>query len=179
MADSYYDREFIIVDRLSYIVWSVDRGDVVVFRPGVSKAKEYFIKRVIGLPGDTIKIEDGKVYLSQKWEDTFIELNEGYLSPLTLGSTFVSGKRDSFIYDVPEWSYFVMWDNRNHSTDSRECFSSCVWASRTNFIEKKDIIGKLFIDLWYFSFSTFSFKHPELGIDTMPKWFKSNATREY
>ena len=179
MYDSYYDREFIIVDRFTYLIWSPDRGDVVVFRPHVNKDKEYFIKRIIWIPGDTVKIEDGKVYLSKKWETSFTELDEGYLSPLSQWSTFVAWKRDSFIYDVPEWSFFVMGDNRNHSTDSRECFSSCVWESRTNFIVKSDIIGKLFVDLGYFSFKTFAFKHPNLGIDTTPKWFGSDATWEY
>jgi signal peptidase I len=64
MYESYYDKQFIIVDRLSYrdipfvgSIQEVERGDVVVFAPGVSDDRKYFIKRIIGLPGETVKIE--------------------------------------------------------------------------------------------------------------------------
>jgi len=64
MYESYYDREFIIVDRFSYLdlpifgqTQEVERGDVIVFAPGVSEERKYFIKRVIALPGETLKIE--------------------------------------------------------------------------------------------------------------------------
>lgn len=70
MYESYYDKEFIIVDRLSYrdipLIGqqrAIERGDVVIFTPEVSDDRKYFIKRVIGLPGETLKIEDGRVYL--------------------------------------------------------------------------------------------------------------------
>ncbi|USN59307.1 MAG: signal peptidase I [Candidatus Peribacteria bacterium] len=62
MYSSYYNYQFIIVDRFSYLdiplvkTGKVERGDVVVFRPHVSKDKEYFIKRIIGLPGESVKI---------------------------------------------------------------------------------------------------------------------------
>ena len=59
MYSSYFDREFIIVDRLSYLIWNPDRWDVIVFKPNVSEEKKYFLKRIIGIPGDSVKIEDG------------------------------------------------------------------------------------------------------------------------
>lgn len=185
MYDAYYDREFIIVDRFSYLDiplikdWNPERWDVIVFRPHVSEDKEYFIKRIIGLPWDTIKIENWKVYLQDKFTEEFVELDEWYLSQDSLNSTFVKWSRDAFIYDVPDGDYFVMWDNRNHSTDSRECFSSCIWEARTNFIKKDDIIWRLLIDLWYFNLRTFSFLHPELWIETTPKWFSSLSNYDY
>ena len=64
MMESYYTKEFIIVDRLSYRdlplmgqLQEIERGDVVVFAPGVSHSRKYFIKRVIGLPGESVKLE--------------------------------------------------------------------------------------------------------------------------
>jgi len=73
MADSYYNKEFIIVDRLSYRdipllgqLQEIERGDVVVFAPGVSDTRKYFIKRIIGLPGEELKISDGDVFIKRK-----------------------------------------------------------------------------------------------------------------
>jgi hypothetical protein len=70
-----------------------------------------------------------------------------------------------------------MWDNRNHSSDSRTCFSNCSRVSHT--ITKSDITGKVFVDFGYFSFKTFSFLHPNLWIETKPRFFSSPATYDY
>jgi len=177
MADSYYNREFIIVDRFSYRdvpffgkTQEIERGDVVVFAPGVSDERKYFIKRIIGLPWETVTIEDGKVYITAPWEQERRELSEiQYLSDENLGDTTVRWDRTSKNYLVPENRYFVLGDNRNHSTDSRTCFQSC--SVRTNYIMPSEILWKVLLDLWYFNFSTFSFEHPDLDISTKPQFF--------
>jgi len=180
MYDSYYDREFIIVDRFSYLVlWEPKRGDVIVFKPHVSDDKEYFIKRIIGLPWDTIKISGWKVYLKEKSSEEFIELKEGYLSKANKNATYIRGDDSEYIFEVPENSYFVMWDNRNASTDSRTCFSSCLLWGKTNYINSWDIVWRVLIDLWYFNFRNFSFTHPTLWISTFPRFFTSPSTYEY
>lgn len=184
MYESYYDKEFIIVDRFSYRdipllgqTQEIERGDVIIFSPGVSDERKFFIKRVIGLPGETLKIENGKVYLMDELEE-FQELNESaYLSDDNEGKTTVRWDGGTFTYQIPEGKYFVMGDNRNHSTDSRTCFQSC--ALRDNYIEKKDIVGKLLLDLWYFSFQNFSFTQPDLNISTIPKFFSSPGQHKY
>ncbi len=179
MYDSYYDKEFIIVDRFSYILWSPHRGDVIVFRPHVSEEREYFIKRVIWLAWDKIKIKDGKVYLWNQDTKKYNELNEVYLSESNEDSTFVRGDSEEYEYTVPEDSYFVMGDNRLASTDSRTCFSSCLIEGKSNYIGKKDIIWKVFIDLGYFNIRSFSFVHPTLWIETVPRFLWSPSHADY
>lgn len=185
MYDSYFDRGFIIVDRFSYLDIPnikqsvIKRGDVIVFRPHVNKEKEYYIKRVIGLPGDQIKIADGKVYLKNEEFPDWVELNELYLSEENMGSTFVKWEPVGYIFQIPEKSYFVMWDNRLGSTDSRSCFSSCSIEWRTNYIVKDDIIWKVWVDLGYFNFKKLDFVHPTLGIETYPRWFSSPSYYDY
>ncbi len=179
MYDSYYDREFIIVDRFSYLTFSEPkRWDVVVFNTHID-GKEYFIKRVIGLPWETLKIQSGSVFVKAVGSEEFVELDEIYLSDTNYKSTYVRGDDGENLYEVPEWWYFVLWDNRNASTDSRSCFSSCEFSDKSNYINKKDITGRVFIDLWYFNFKTFSFTNPNLWIDTRPRWFSSPSSFEY
>ena len=179
MYGSYYDKEFIIVDRLSYRIWMPERWDVVVFKPKVSSVKEFFLKRIIWVPWDSIRIEEWKVSVKIKWSNEFVELDEMYLNDENKGYTFVGGLRERKEYKVPNNEFFVLWDNRNHSTDSRHCFSSCSYPWSSNFVDVQDLTGKVFLDLGYFSFSKFEFTHPKLGIDTTPKFLNSPKNYEY
>ncbi len=107
--------------RLAYLFDGPQRGDIVVFR-WPDDETQLFVKRVIGLPGETVEIIDGKVYINGSAEP----LDEPYLKDVPEGS---AGP-----YVVPAGHYFVMGDNRNHSLDSR------VWDN--TFVSDDEIVGK-------------------------------------
>jgi len=198
MAESYYDKEFIILDKFSYLdipyikTWEINRGDVVVFKPWISKDKKYFLKRIIWISGDSIKISKWKVYLKKKGENSYRELDEKFLNAKNYNNTnvfWVNKNTRDFEYIVPDGEYFVMWDNRANSSDSRVCFDYICrdyWISP--YIKKEQIVGKILLDLWYFDIFSFSFIHPgserwydpdPKWISTVPKWFSSLSTYEY
>ena len=85
-----------------------ERGDVVVFRPEISDDKEYFIKRIVGMPGDTIKIEEGKVYILDTETGEYLEIQEDYLDENNNGKTYVRGANGKKVYNIPDDGYFVM-----------------------------------------------------------------------
>ena len=108
MHPNFPDGEYLLTEKVSYYRNDPQRGDVVVFKPPISE--DEFIKRVIGVPGDTISVSNGKVYLNGQ------ELIEDYIKVNTSGGSFLS---EGETYTVPEGNYFVLGDNRPHSSDSR------------------------------------------------------------
>ncbi len=114
-------------NRLAYKTHKPKRGDVVIFKfPDDETGKTNYIKRVIGLPGETVNIVDGVVYIDGK------ELKEDYLKEKPQGSFGP--------YEVPEKSYFVMGDNRNNSSDAR------FWEN--TYVTEDKIIAKAVIKYW-------------------------------
>jgi len=119
MEPNFHDLDYLIIDEISYRFSEPDRGDVIVFFNPMNK-NQRFIKRIIGLPGETVKVEQGNVYVNN------LLLNEiGYIpfGVETPGHVTVALEEDQ---------YFVMGDNRTSSYDSR------------NFgaLEEERIIGK-------------------------------------
>ena len=113
MEPTLYAGERIFVNKLSYAFKEPKRGDVVAFLPNNNKDK-YYIKRIIGLPGDEIDIYDGSIYINgEKYEG---KINQ-YTRP---------GNIMNYPYKVPENSYFVVGDNREFSEDSRYFEVGCV-----------------------------------------------------
>jgi signal peptidase I len=105
MAPGIHDGDRILVDHLSYVLGEVHRGDVVVLRCPVDPSLDY-IKRVIGLPGDEVRIENGAVLVNGE------SLEEPYVAR--------PDRRSKLCERVAPGHYFVLGDNREHSSDSRE-----------------------------------------------------------
>ncbi len=112
-----------------------------------SAGPEYFVKRIIGVPGDTIRIENGRVYLKTAGSDTFEELDENYLNIENEFSTYFKKTPDVQSFIVPQGYYFVLGDNRGHSNDSRHWFSP-IDEQHTPFVSEENISGKVLVVLW-------------------------------
>lgn len=113
MEPNFHDHEYLIIDEISYRLKQPERGDIVVFRYP-RNPQEFFIKRIIGLPGESVQIKDGSVYiLNESNKDGFV-LTESYLEP---GVKTYSLNEE--IISLGEQEYYVMGDNRNSSKDSR------------------------------------------------------------
>ncbi len=119
----------LVVEKISYHFSPPERGDIVVFWPPDSlfppnKRRDAFIKRVIGLPGDTVEVKDGKVFVNGE------ALQEDYIKA---PPEYVWGPEI-----VPDRSYLVLGDNRNSSYDSHS------WG----FVPEENIIGKAIVRFW-------------------------------
>lgn len=147
MLDTLRDREYIVINKLAYYIGQPERGDVVVFHPPTEQSKKYYVKRVIGLPGDTVIIRDGYVYLKEAGSDQEVQLDERtYLNDKNLGHTYrhppTGEDGEAISYVVPEGSYFVMGDNREGSYDSRS-FALENGQKPTPFVSRQAIKGRV------------------------------------
>jgi len=115
----------IIASRIHYYFSEPKRGDIVVFRYPDNEEVLY-VKRIIGLPNETVEIKDGNVYINGKL------LEEPYIKEKAYG--------DFGPYEVPEGCYFMLGDNRNGSTDSRR------WTNK--YVKKKRFLEKLFLNIF-------------------------------
>jgi len=113
MEPNFHDHEYLIIDELSYRFTPPERGQVIVFRYP-RNPQEYFIKRVIGLPGESIQIKDGQINIFNEENPTGLVLNEEYL-PEDL-TTFNNSEEK---ITIGSDEYYVLGDNRNASKDSR------------------------------------------------------------
>lgn len=113
MEPNFYDHEYLIIDEISYRFNEPKRGDIIVFRYP-RNPQEYFIKRLIGLPGESIKIDKGKVTIFNEANPDGFILDEPYLDEET--KTYGISEE---IVEMTEEEYFVLGDNRNSSKDSR------------------------------------------------------------
>lgn len=129
MEPNFYDHEYLIVDELTYRMRDPERGEIVVFRYEKG-TKDFFIKRVIGLPGETVEISDGKVVVYNEMYPNGFALDETYL-----GDVETYWQRKSLTLGADQ--YFVMGDNRTASLDSR---SEAVGA-----VERGQIVGRVWL----------------------------------
>jgi len=128
MEPNFYDGEYLVIDELSYYLRDARRGEVVVFRSPNNRS-QFFIKRVIGLPGETVTIKDGRVEITSDDFDQGTILDESqYLSEKIRTGGQIT-------YDLGESEFFVLGDNRAASSDSRS------WGA----LDEKGIVGRAWI----------------------------------
>ncbi len=128
MEPSIHSGQQVLVDRIGYWITHVNRYDVIAFYPGGNEDASPYIKRVIGMPGDTIRIENGQILIN------------GIPDPQSAGYSYIEDSGVAGV-DVPvaDDEYFVIGDNRNSSEDSRS-------ASIGN-VRKNAVIGKVWFSL--------------------------------
>ena len=131
MYPNFQDREYVLTNLIALRFGNPKLGDVVVFKAPPEPEKDY-IKRVIGVAGDTVMVKDGNVYLNGNLLDESSFLNP---SVKTYGGAFL---KDGDSVTVPPREYFVMGDNRMYSSDSRE------WG----FVPQNNLIGDSFFVYW-------------------------------
>lgn len=129
MEETFQSGEYLIVDQVKYHFTAPTRGEVVVFRYPRDPSK-FFIKRVIGVPGDTITIEDSVVTIT----------NEAYPDGLVLDEPYIKSMQPApaFTETLGDREYFVMGDNRDQSSDSRS------WG----VLQEERIVGRAFLRLF-------------------------------
>lgn len=145
MEPNFQTNEYVLIDEISYHITQPKRGQVIVFHYPKDTAV-YFIKRIIGLPGETITIANNKVYVSDPITGKATQLDESAYLPesnRTIGN---------FITTLGPNEYFVLGDNRNASSDSR------TWGA----VPKNDIVGRVFLS---FPFSSAFFSHTNLQVN--------------
>lgn len=129
MEPTFHGNEYLIVDQLSYRFSEPDRGDVIILRYPKDETV-FFIKRVIGLPGETIELLGNTVV---------VQRGDG-LSPLTLSEPYIEPERaqDEYgLYTLADDEYFVMGDNRKESSDSRS------WG----VLQRSEVVGRALLRL--------------------------------
>ncbi|MGI6020265.1 MAG: signal peptidase I [Lachnospiraceae bacterium] len=131
MVSTVMKNDRVFGNRLSYINKDPERFDIVIFKYPDNE-KQLFIKRIIGLPGETVHIRDGKVYINDSEEP--------------LDDSFINEPQEpeydntELVFEVPDDSYFMMGDNRNHSNDSR------YW--KNHYVKRDKILGKAVLRYW-------------------------------
>jgi len=155
MEPTYHNNDYLIINEIGYHILDPKKGDVIVHKRPTKECNEYlnksfiekitssntcinYLKRIVATPGDTIKIQDGTVFIKEADKNIFVSKDEVYIKPGTPTLGTIIRKLDNN-------EYFVLGDNRepNASSDSRE------WGT----ITKRHIVGKVWLRL----FPSFSF----------------------
>lgn len=134
---NFHNGQYILTDKITFKLREPERGEVIVFKYPLNTSYDY-IKRIIGLPGESVKVENGKVTIYNSTNPQGFVLDESkYLSPnvKTDARTFAEEGKE---IKIPENQYFVLGDNRPESSDSR------TWG----LVPKEDIIGRSYFRYW-------------------------------
>ncbi len=142
MSPTFEENDFIIVDKFSSHFGEYKRWDVVVFLPPGKEVN--YIKRIVWMPGEVVKIEDGDVYICDENGSSCEQLEEDYLPEWETTPAPCDVKE----FDVKEGHYLVFGDNRNQSTDARCCFGLGCYGESDYLLSDDDLLGKVSLRLF-------------------------------
>lgn len=128
MEPTFKTGEYLIVDQLSYRLEAPKRGEVIIFHYPQDTSK-YFIKRIVGLPGETVELRGVDIYIKNKENPNGTKIDQSYI---------INTKFDDAVYPLDSGQYFVMGDNRGASSDSR------TWGP----LPEDLIVGRAFVRLF-------------------------------
>jgi len=128
MQPNFWSEQRLLVNKLVYRIHEPERGDVIVFHP-TNRMRDSYIKRIIGLPGESVTIEDGAVKI-HKIDGSVLILEEPYVRD--------AAKQSYYGPEIPENEYFVLGDNRNNTNDSRNGWTT----------PRENIVGKAWLSIW-------------------------------
>jgi len=126
MEPTLNTNQWLVINKISYHFGEPDRGDVIIFRPPNNQNPKAtpFIKRIIGIPGDTVEVKEDGVYVNgSPLDEPYIKESPTYILPQQ---------------NIPENHYFVLGDNRNNSNDSHHGWT----------VPRQNIIGKAWLSIW-------------------------------
>ena len=132
MHPNFSNREYVLTNLIALRLGNPKLGDVVVFKAPPPNQEKDYIKRVIGVAGDSVMVKDGNVYLNNQLLDESAFLKSDVK---TYAGAFL---KEGVVVTVPQGEYFVTGDNRSYSSDSRE------WG----FIKQDELIGESFLVYW-------------------------------
>ena len=127
MDPTFEDGQYLIIDEISYRLNAPQRDDVIVFRYPYDQTK-FYIKRIIGLPNETVDVNGSEITITNKEHPTGFKLDQSYIK---------NTSKDTEHFELKDGEYFVMGDNRSASSDSR------YWGA----VPKQLLIGKVFLRL--------------------------------
>lgn len=131
MDPTFANGQYLIVDQISYRFENPKRGDVIIFRYPLD-TKKFFIKRIIGLPSETVEMRDGQIFIRNGENKNSLALKEPYIDNAR------KSRNGELSITLKDDEYFVMGDNRNESSDSR------IWGP----LKRHLIVGRPFVRLF-------------------------------
>ena len=129
MEPTLHDGQHLLLEKLSYRFKDVERFDIIVFRPYYDEKDTFYVKRVVGLPGETVQIKDNIIYINDK------PLVDKYGE-----NTFTDGKMAEKKIQLGDDDYFVLGDNREVSKDSRE--------EEVGLLNEESIVGRVWLSIY-------------------------------
>lgn len=139
MEDTLHNGESLLINKLSYRFGDPERYDIIVFRPKGMEVDEYYVKRIFGLPGETIYIDNNSVYVNGK------KVDDPYAKDSMDNESVEIGTKEK-PYTLKEDEYYVLGDHRSVSVDSR--YSPEFDDAAPGPVKRQNIVGKVLLRIW-------------------------------